>query len=129
MKKVLNILLCFVCVIIIILSLAFTFIEARLLLSLDWSIYDNPTNGFIRYLFRLILALFVLTSGLFEIINVFKKEKIDLLLLFTNISLLIMSIIIAIFSTNYVGLVCLGLSILLLIIKLPIFYINRKHVK
>ena len=129
MKKILNILLCFVCVIIIILSLAFTFIEARLLLSLDWSIYDNPANGFIRYLFRLVLALFALAIGLFEIINVFKKEKIELLLLLSDFSLLIMSIIIAIFSTNYVGLVCLGLSILLLIIKLPIFYIKRKHVK
>lgn len=129
MKKVLNILLCFVCAIIIILSLAFTFIETRLLLSLDWSIYDNPTNGFIRYLFRLVLALFALVIGLFEIINVFKKEKIELLLLLSDFSLLTISIIIAIFSTNYVGLVCLGLSILLLIIKLPIFYIKRKHVK
>ena len=129
MKLITNILFYLFSIIIGLLSFVMLVIELRLLLSLDWSIYDNPANWFIRYLFRLILALFSLTVGLFEIINLFKKEKLDLLLLYSNISLLIMSIIIAIFSTNYVGLVCLGLSILLLFIKLTIFYIKRKHVK
>ena len=83
MKKILNILLCFICSIIIILSLAFIFIEGRLLISLDWSIYDNPINGFIRYLFRLIIACFSLTVALLEIINIFKKFNSKLYYYFT----------------------------------------------
>ena len=126
MKKILNILLCFICSIIIILSLAVIFIEGRLLISLDWSIYDNPINGFIRYLFRLIIACFSLTVALLEIINIFKKFNFSIVLLFLDISLMLSCIIILLFSTNYVGLVCLTLSTLLLLFKTLLTILNKK---
>ena len=126
MKKILNILLCFICSVIIILSLAFIFIEGRLLISLDWSIYDNPINGFIRCLFRLIIACFSLTVALLEIINIFKKFNFSIVLLFLDISLILSCFIILLFSTNYVGLVCFTLSALLLLFKTLLTILNKK---
>ena len=118
MKKVMNILTIFISSIIILLSLVFIFIEVRLLFSLDWIIYDNAFNGFIRYLFRLIISIYAGFVGLMEIINI-KKQK-DILLYF-NISLVLISIILLFTTTNYVGTICIIVSVLLLIIKLIIY--------
>ena len=76
MKKLLNVLLIIFCIISSILSLVFIVIEARLLVSLDWSIYDNAFNGMIRYLFRLLLSLFVLLVSISNIISIKIKKVI-----------------------------------------------------
>ena len=117
----LNILLCFTCSIIIILSLAFLFIEGRLLISLDWSIYDFAFAGFIRYLFRFLLALFALSVCVFELVNLKKKNKtLSIYLFVADISLVLMSIFALIFTANYVGVICLVLSTLLVLSRLKI---------
>ena len=125
MKRVIDILLkvlqCFICSIIIILSLAFMFIEARLLISLDWSIYDFAFNGFIRYLFRFVLALFALSVCVFEFINL-KKKALSKYLFIANLSLVIMSVIALIYTANYVGIICIVLSTLLVLSKLRITF-------
>lgn len=123
MKKVMNILTIFISSIIILLSLVFIFIEVRLLFSLDWIIYDNAFNGFIRYLFRLIISIYVGFVGLMEIINI-KKQK-DILLYF-NISLVLISIILLFTTTNYVGTICIIVSVLLLIIKLIKYLLEKR---
>ena len=123
MKKVIDILLkvlqCLICSIIIILSLAFMFIEARLLISLDWSIYDFAFNGFIRYLFRFLLALFALSVCVFEFINL-KKKTLSKYLFIADLSLVLMSVIALIYTANYVGIICIVLSTLLVLSKLRI---------
>ena len=123
MKKVIDILLkvlqCLICSIIIILSLAFMFIEARLLISLDWSIYDFAFNGFIRYLFRFVLALFALSVCVFEFINL-KKKTLSKYLFIADLSLVLMSVIALIYTANYVGIICIVLSSLLILSKLRI---------
>ena len=58
MRKMLNVSLVGISIIIMILSSAFIFIEGRNILSFEFTIYHNPFNGFIRYLFRFILSLF-----------------------------------------------------------------------
>lgn len=117
----LNTLLCFTCSIIIILSLAFLFIEGRLLISLDWSIYDFDFAGFIRYLFRFLLALFALSVCVFELVNLKKKNKtLSIYLFVADISLVLMSIFALIFTANYVGVICLILSTLLVLSRLKI---------
>ena len=125
MKKVIDILLkvlqCLICSIIIILSLAFMFIEARLLISLDWSIYDFAFNGFIRYFFRFVLALFALSVCVFEFINL-KKKTLSNYLFITDLSLVLMSIIALIYTANYVGIICIVLSTLLILSKLRITF-------
>ena len=114
MKKVFKILLCFISSIVILLSLAFIFIEGRLLFSGDWLVYDNPFGGFIRYFSRLLLALFALTKSVLEIIYINKELKIKEYLFYSDFALVIMSIVVLLLSTNYVGIVCIGVSILLL---------------
>lgn len=118
MSKVLSISRIFISTLIIILSLAFIFIEARLILAGDFLIYDNAFNGFIRYFFRLILSILSLLVALYEIINIKKKdEKIKEYLMYGSVSLVIMSIVCIFFITNYVGVILLGLSSLLLLNK------------
>ena len=109
--------------IIIILSLAFIFIEGRLVFSGDYLVYDSPFNGFVRYFFRLILALLVLGKSIMEFTKIGKNGMLREYLFYGDISLLLMSIIILIFSTNYFGLVCILLSVLIFI---PKFYLMNK---
>lgn len=125
MKKLLNVLLIIFSVIATILSLVFIVLEARLLFSLDWTIYDNAFNGMIRYLLRLLLSIFVLLVCLANIINLkIKKTSLDILLLFSIIAIFISSIIISIFASNYVGLVCVLLSFIILSIKTTKLFIK-----
>ena len=125
MKKLLNVLLIIFCIISSILSLVFIVIEARLLVSLDWSIYDNAFNGMIRYLFRLLLSLFVLLVSISNIISIkIKKTSFEVLLMFSNLALFISSIIISLFASNYVGLVCMLLSFIILSIKTAKIFIK-----
>lgn len=125
MKKLLNVLLIIFSVIASILSLVFIVLEVRLLFSLDWTIYDNVFNGMIRYLFRLLLSIFVLLVCLANIINLkFKKTSLEILLMFSIVSIFISSIIISIFASNYVGLVCVLLSFIILSIKTTKLFIK-----
>ena len=118
MSKVLSVSRIIISILIIILSLVFVFIEARLILAGDYLVYDNAFNGFIRYLFRLALSILSFTIGLFEIINIKKKnERIKEYLMYGSVSLVVMSLTIIFFSTNYVGVILLSLSSLLLLNK------------
>ena len=119
MKKLLNLLLILFSSIIIILGLAFIFLEARLLISLDWSIYDFAFNGFIRYLFRFIISLFALSNFIIEIIVVFKKiDILKSLLRASNISLSIFLFMFAILNANFEGILLLFIFLLLQAFKL-----------
>ena len=117
MNKLFKILLVIISSIIMILSLAFIVIEGRLLFSGDWLIYDNPFNGFIRYLCRLLIAIFAFTKSLLEVIYINKKHSIKEYLYYGDISLVLMSLSILVFSTNYVGIICTLLANLNLLIK------------
>ena len=127
MKVLVNILLGFINFIVIILSLAFIIIEARLLISLDFLIYDNIINGFIRYFLRAIIAMYVFVTAIFVYINMIKeKEKISKLLLISILSIFIVSIILLFTTTNHVGFICSILSLIyfvLYIVKLKILHI------
>lgn len=114
MKTLFKILSIFISSIIIILSIAFIVIEGRLLFSGDWLVYDNPLFGFLRYFSRLLLAIFALLKGLFEILYINKKQR----LFYADLLLVIMSFIILIYASNYVGVLCVGLSHINLLINL-----------
>ena len=117
MSKLFKVLLVIVSSIVMLLSLAFIVIEGRLLFSGDWLIYDSPFNGFIRYLCRLLLSIFVFIKSLLEVIYINKKHSIKEYLSYGDISLVLMSLSILVFSTNYVGIICTVLSNLNLLIK------------
>ena len=118
MQKVINVFLVFFCVVTAILSLAFLVIEGRLIFAGDWLIYDNALNGLVRYLLRFMLALFALFSVTCEIVNLKKKnQNLKIYLLFAFISLVIFSILLCIFASNFVGIVCLALSVIICLLK------------
>ena len=117
MSKLFKVLLVIVSSIVMLLSLAFIVIEGRLLFSGDWLIYDSPFNGFIRYLCRLLIAIFAFTKSLLEVIYINKEQSIKEYLYYGDISLVLMSLSILVFSTNYVGIICTLLANLNLLIK------------
>ena len=129
MKIVRNILVGFFLVIIFVLSLAFIVIEGRLLFSLDWTIYDNVIFGFLRYFFRLLIAIVTSIYTILEFINMKKKsEKLNFILFIYNICLVIISIVLLFKATNMVGEIAILLSLIILLIKgLFIFLINLKN--
>ena len=110
MKKIIsNIVFGIPLVILILISLVFVFIEGRLLVSLDWKIYDNAFNGFIRYFFRLLIAVICIFTAILEFINMKKSSKtIEFYLNNISIGLLCSSIIVLITATNYAGLAVFG---------------------
>ena len=59
MNKFLRVLLYIFSSITMVLALAFIVLEGRLVIAGDWVIYDNAADGFIRYFFRLLLAIIV----------------------------------------------------------------------
>jgi len=116
-----------VSVVLIIISLAFIFIEGRLLLSLDWIVYNSPFMSFIMYFCRFLSALIIGVIGVLEIINLFKKNnKLSLIILFSNIGLVIMSIIVFIETTNYVDIAAIILGVIILLIEVFRIIINHK---
>ena len=95
-----------------IISAIFVFIEARNLFSGDWLLYENAADGFIRYFFRLLIAIFVMGLSILTYFVFSKKEKktLRIYFYFGAIALLVSSIIISYFSSNYLNLVFRGVA-------------------
>ena len=112
----------------IILSLAFSFIEGRMLFSGDWIAYENPFGGCIRYLLRFFIALCALTLAIIEFVNLKKQNAfLNDYLIFADGALFIACLVIAFFSSNYVGVVLIAVSALALLFKLLYrFAISKK---
>lgn len=107
MKKVFNILYYFVCSLILILAIVMSFLEARLIVSLDFMLYDNAFNGFIRHFLRLIIALSYLLMVLIVFIKKLRNNDfIKKHFVFLEFGLLITSYILYLTTANYIGLVC-----------------------
>ena len=103
--KAIKICLIFVCSIVMVFALAMAFLEARLIFNMDWSVYQSPANGLIRYSLRLLLALSAFAVALMEIINLkLKYNEVSSILLFGEIGLLIGAIPVCVFGANYIGL-------------------------
>ncbi len=114
MKKIGKIICYILSILIIIFSLIFIFLEARNLLSGDYLLYENKFDGFIRYFFRLLVALFAFSLAIFTYFALSKKENkiLQIYFYFGTIALLMSSIVIAIFASNYIDILLLTLSTL-----------------
>lgn len=114
MKKISKILITLIAIILIVLGLAFSFIEARLLFSGDYIIYDNAFNGFIRYFLRFLISLYVIFVAMLELINLKKEYKfIKDYLMYFEISLVILSVLLVLLATNYIGTISYFLVLIL----------------
>ncbi len=128
MKKIGKILSLIFASFIIIFSIYFVIIEKRTLFSADWMLYENTINGFIRYLFRLIIALFGLILGIYTFIVLFKKynQILHIYLYIGSITFLISSIIIGVFASNYLDLLFIILPLLYSFSVLLYYFGNLK---
>jgi hypothetical protein len=111
----------------IVFALLMAIIEARFIFSFDWSIYDSSFLALVRYLCRLALAIFTLITCFMEFKALKSYNKYHAtFLMFSDISLFIASVIILIFSANYIGLVCIILGSLLLLLKASLNLVRLK---
>ena len=118
MKKIVNILFYFIISLIFLLAFAFLIIEARLLISGDFMLYDNYLNGFLRYFLRFLISLSYLLVCFFECFKYYKRSlKIVNHLYSLEILLLIISVMLLLCTTNYIGIICFGLTSMLVILK------------
>ena len=114
-------------VVLAIFSLLMLIIEARMLFTFEFVLSDNIFSGFIRCLFRMLIALFALGVGITEIVNLkLKNNTIGIYLYIGNVCLFLRSIFILILTTNYIGYVCIGLSVLLLAIKSILVFVIKE---
>lgn len=127
MKTFLKVLTIVFCSVTAIFALAFSVIEGRLLFAGDWLIYDNALNGFIRYALRFLLSLAVLFAVITDVVNCkINNQNLSVILWFLYVGAVLSSVVICIFASNYVGLVCLALSIVLALLKSGLlFFIQR----
>ena len=118
MKKLINVLIYLFTGLILLVSFVMTVIETRLLFSGDFLLCHNVFNGFIRYFLRLIISISFLLISFIELFKLVKKSNFLLKhLYFIEILLFISSIVILIFGTNYVGIVCFILYGIFIILK------------
>ena len=130
MKKFFNIvlvtLLSIILVVTLILGLAFTFIEGRFVISLDWIVYQNPINILIRHVLRLVLAITLIVYVIREFVNMGrKKDKSTFKLLGQNIGLVVLGVIMYVNTANYVDIVGLILPLIILAIKLILVFATK----
>ena len=76
MKKIGKIISFIGAIFFILVGLIFLVIEGRMLISLDWSIYEASFNAFIRYFLRTLLALIAIGEGVFIFITIKKDIKL-----------------------------------------------------
>ena len=127
LENIIKNILKFVLSVIVIFALLMVFIEARLVFAFDWTLYDSSFLAFIRYLCRLGLAIFALRIAVMELDALKSGSKYyATFLMFSNISLFITSVLILIFSANYIGLVCIVLGSLLLVLKASLNLVRLK---
>ena len=101
---------------IILFSVVFIVIEGRSLFSGDWLLFENATDGFFRYFFRLLIALYALFVSISTYIVLGRKSDNTVLVFYFTfgvLALLVSSIIMSIFASNYID---------ILLLVLPLFY-------
>lgn len=116
MKKVLYILYLIVSTLIMLLATVFIIIEGRLFFVGDWLLHQYPILGFLQYLLRFLFALGAFVVGLFAFINGKKRT-----FLWGSGALLIVSLGMVFFLTNYFGEIFLGVSLVYFILHFLVY--------
>lgn len=96
-------------VLVAVVALVFVILEATLLITLDFKLYENEMLAFIQLILRLIIAAYALVIGVLSII----KSKRSFL--WEGICLLAASVVMIFFASNNVGVYFTILSLLFVI--------------
>lgn len=133
MKKTGKVIAYIAAALIILFSLVFIVIEGRTLFSGDWLLYENKVDAFFRYFFRLLLSLYALFIGVSTYIVLGKKNENQILNFYYSfgvLALLVSSIIMSVFASNYIDILFLVLPLIYSIGVMLYFYsIRLKQVK
>ncbi len=103
------------------LAILFIVIEGRTLFSGEISIFNNVVGGYVNYSFRFILALLFFVISVISLIYLIRKNnKLSIYVYFFSITVLISSVIISTYATNFI-------DILFIIIGNLYFLINQAY--
>lgn len=128
MKKVLHILISFFSVIIAIIGLAFAIIEARLIFSGDWTIYQFQFSGYFRYSLRFLISLFSIFIAVFYFIkSKINSIKFNFIFNLCLLQLAICSIIILFLVSNYVNFAVFALTSIYILLNGANALINKNR--
>ncbi len=115
---------------IILFSVVFIVIEGRTLFSGDWLLFENATDGFFRYFFRLLIALYALFLSISTYIVLGRKRDNTVLAFYFTfgvLAFLVSSIIMSIFASNYIDILLLVLPLIYSLGVMLFFYSH--HIK
>lgn len=96
-------------ILVAVVAVVFVILEATLLITLDFKLYENQTLAFIQLILRLIIAAYALVLGVLSII----KSKRSFL--WEGICLLAASLVMIFFASNNVGVYFTILSLMFVI--------------
>lgn len=96
-------------ILVAVVAVVFVILEATLLVTLDFKLYENQTLAFIQIILRLVIAAYALALGVLSII----KSKRSFL--WEGICLLAASLVMIFFASNNVGVYFTILSLMFVI--------------
>ena len=92
MRRIREFILSLVSAIIVLLGVAFAFIELRLILLGDWLLYNTALAGFLQYFLRFIMSLIAAATG---IVTIIFRRNIARIILYAPPCMMIVAIAIA----------------------------------
>ena len=107
-------------ILVAVVAVVFVILEATLLITLDFKLYENQMLAFIQLILRLIIAAYALVLGVLSII----KSKRSFL--WEGICLLAASVVMIFFASNNVGVYFTILSLLFVISHLLFLVSDNK---
>ena len=120
MGKFLRIFALIISLLILVVGVAFAFIEIRSIIAGDFNLMNNTVSALFRYIFRgLFYVIFVLVTLKYIFANI-RKKNVPLFSILLPISLLAGSLISIAFYDLFISLIIAGLSALL-----TVFYLFR----
>ena len=94
-------------------SIAFSFVELRTLLAGDFLLFNNAFVGGLGYFLRSAFYLTILALCVFLVIFRVRKLKVNIIILFASISILVGALHSLAFYDYYISLVVIFISLLL----------------
>ncbi len=111
MMKLLKIVNIIITSFLMLLSLFFIIIEGRTLLSEEISIFNNVVTGYVSYSFRFILAILIFIISIISLIYFLKNDnKLTIYVYFFSLTILLSSVIISTYATNFVDILFIVLG-------------------
>lgn len=107
MRRIREFILSLVSAIIVLLGVAFAFIELRLILSGDWLLYNTALAGFLQYFLRFIMSLIAAATG---IVTIIFRRNIARIILYAPPCMMIVAIAIA-FTVSPMDIVFAGVAL------------------